>query len=232
MHPFSLSLVPHHHVLLLIPDCLFSCHHCDSGFPSNEELCEHLAKAHNLPAAATFLTFGSAQQFEAWKSHLQQKTCSDFTAHRGCRTRKDGSVVQSFYCRRAGSPSVHLLCSLLQPASILCGCFTGTYRSNKVERKTDQTRPTRTHGSVKLDSHCPAFITTAVSPTGKYEVQYFASHSHPIVPESDLRLTRVPQGTKDEIAASLMQGIPVSRILADQQQDFSRQELCPFLIAV
>jgi len=90
----------------------------------------------------------------------------------------------------------------------------GFLRANSAKRKTDQKRATRAKPSVKI-GFCPARVVLKLGADGSAAVEHHFTHSHPVIAENDLRHVRLPQSTRDMVAAQLSVGVPVTRILSD-----------------
>nr|CAI5855279.1 unnamed protein product [Callosobruchus analis] len=125
----------------------FKCSLCGFICVSRQTLYTHFDKKHDLKVSSKKLHFQSTQEFEKWKTCLEQQTHTLYVKQKGsCKTLN--GIVSQYICQRSG--------------------YYFTRGANK--------RHLKIQGSKKINGFCPSEIRTIVSGNGEHEVSFIETH--------------------------------------------------------
>ncbi|XP_074604241.1 uncharacterized protein LOC141857650 [Brevipalpus obovatus] len=132
--------------------------------------------------------FETVDEFFSWKNNLERETTSSFIAASGDIVR--GDTRHKYYT---------------------C-CRSGSYTSQAEKRKS------RSKGSKKIGSRCPAFLNLKTSQLdGTVKIEYSLSH---VGHELELKHLNLPPADRERIAADLALHIPKQRVIEEVRETF------------
>ena len=153
---------------------------------SINNLIKHLEDDHKENIHKDQLDFNTYDDFLSWKKDEESRTNTCYVQKCASHT-CDDIQVWYLYCNRSG---------------VYC-------------TKSDGKRSLKAQGSSKLGEFCIAHMKVQKNTlTNKVTVQYVNTH-HNHNPDADIQHLRIPEDLKQSIAAKLMQGVSMTKILDD-----------------
>lgn len=122
------------------------CGICDETILNVIDLCQHVYKNHNVPAAIQKLSFSTVDEFDQWVKRVESEGTFEFKSARS-RNNKN-SKVKYFHCHRSG----------------------------KYESRSTGKRASKPGGSIKTGYTCSAFANVTEFANGKVEVSCCLQH--------------------------------------------------------
>ena len=163
---------------------------------SINNLIKHIEDDHKENIDKEQLNFNTYDDFLSWKKDEESRTKTSYVQKCASRT-CDDIQLWYFYCNRSG-----------------------VYRT-----KSDGIRTLKTQGSSKLGEFCTAHMKVQKSKlTNKITVQYVSTH-HNHNPDTDIQHLRIPEDLKQSIAAKLIQGVSMTKILDDIRDNVAENGL-------
>ncbi|GBN83501.1 hypothetical protein AVEN_239909-1 [Araneus ventricosus] len=169
------------------------CGMCDRTFRTIALLQEHLESQHSICLKYVSETFYSDEEFLNWKEKIEKDSLSSFVLRNHSERKEMGKRLSYYICHRSG-------------------CF---------KPKEDRTRHLKASGSVKSGCTCPAIMNVTkqtVDDIVEISVRYQSVHVGHELETGKLRLMKAE---KENLAADLNLGIPMSKILDKTRQNFS-----------
>ncbi|GBN01534.1 hypothetical protein AVEN_168589-1 [Araneus ventricosus] len=169
------------------------CGMCDGTFRTIALLQEHLESWHSVGRKYVSETFYSDEEFLNWKEKIEKDSLSSFVLRNHSERKEMGKRLSYYICHWSG------------------------YFKPKKER----TRHLKASGSVKSGCICPAIMNVTkqtVDDIVEISVRYQSVHVGHELETGKLRLTKAE---KENLAADLNLGIPMSKILDKTRQNFS-----------
>ena len=165
-------------------------------FLSLKPLIEHLKIEHNKNMHEEHHEFPSFEEFMKWKREEETRTKSFYVQQCGPCTRCEARFWY-FYCNRSGM-----------------------YRMKKEGK-----RASKVQGSCKLGEYCTAHMkVTQGCSTENVTVEYYSTH-HNHKPANDIVHLQMPEELRVSIAAKLLQGVTVDKILDEIRDSVSKTGL-------
>ncbi|CEO94973.1 unnamed protein product (mitochondrion) [Plasmodiophora brassicae] len=162
---------------------MFECPQCPEMFGRRNLIISHLKNVHDLDAPFETHHFTPEPAFNAWKDSLPK---GGFAAMRAKECAKDGTLTQTFVCRRS---------------------------NETLGQSTSSKRSVMKHERCKLECKCLARITATYSPDGSVQATYLTMHTGHDPDNDQLCFTRIPASTRALIINLLIRKVPHDEII-------------------